>query len=130
MTSNYRIITHDIQSTVCTTAVPGAQVRDVSFGSSYRVPRGFVYVCDFYVDTELDSQSQATLQISHVLKHLVLIAQRFKGELVQFRLFHNLSVKPVAVTQIFINTFCVAREDVRQNKIMIVQDENVVRAKL
>ena len=130
MTSNYRIITHDIQSTVCTTAVPGAQVRDVSFGSSYRVPRGFVYVCDFYVDTELDSQSQATLQLSHVLKHMILIAQRFKGEFVQFRSVHSLSLKPATVTHIFINDLNVPTEAVQPDNCMIVQDENFDRAKL
>ena len=84
LASNYRIITHELQSNVCTMSAPGEAVRDVSFGSSYKVPRGFVYMCNFYVDTKLDDQSQARLQISHVLKHLVLIAQRFKGEFVQF----------------------------------------------
>ena len=61
---------------------------------------------------------------------MILIAQRFKGEFVQFRSVHSLSLKPAAVAHMFINDLNVPTEAVQPDNCMIVEDENFDRAKL
>ena len=127
MNLSCHIVTDEFQSAVCTSSkADDDKVIDVSFGSTFRCARGIGYVCDLYVDLGLDDDIKTKLQIGHVLRHLILINQRFKGELIDFRLFTDPGLGDKAYSFVFSEVLGLLTDERTNMNYVIIEDTEIV----